>query len=259
MDTSAFECLILSLGADIAMDLLGIMMALRLMNARIRPLRVCFGAIFAGVSAFCIRGMGLPEPAAAAFWLPLAGVIMRLSGELKGFRAGVKSALTLLAGMGFLGGTVLALFGATGSLPAAYALSTAVSAAVFVGVLRAVRASRDIRRVRVECVIEERTLAFDAVVDSGNSLRDYLTYRPVIVAGESIGEKLFREAVLMRPIFADTAGGRQMMQLIIPHRTTLLIEGKRIDVKAALAFSSGLAKNAPALVPASLLYSEGES
>jgi len=259
MDTAAFGRTILMLAADIAMDLLGIMMALRLMNVRIRPLCVCFGAIFAGGSAVCIRGMQLSEPAEAALWLPLAGVIMRISGGGRGFRSGIKSALTLLAAMGFLGGTVLALYGATGSLCAAYALSTAVSAAIFVITLRAVRASKDIRRVRVECVIAERMLAFDAVVDSGNSLRDYLTHRPVIVAGEAVGERLFHEGVLMRPIFADTAGGRQMMQLVMPQRTTLLIEGKRLNVKAALAFSPGLEKNAPALVPASLLNSEGES
>ena len=50
------------------------------------------------------------------------------------------------------------------------------------------------------------------MVDSGNCLRDYLTHRPVIVMPQARGYRLFGlENTPLRPIFADTAGGRQMM------------------------------------------------
>ena len=57
----------------------------------------------------------------------------------------------------------------------------------------------------------------------------------------------------LRPIFADTAGGRQMMEIFVPQETVLLFGGKRRRVLAAVALCSGLGSGAPALVPASLL------
>ena len=109
--------------------------------------------------------------------------------------------------------------------------------------------------VRVRMTYKKRTARFSAVVDSGNCLRDYLTHRPVIVIPQARGNRLFGlEDTPLRPIFADTAGGRQMMFCLTPETnhplTTVEIEWA---VEAMLALSPGLGGNAPALLPASLL------
>ena len=118
--------------------------------------------------------------------------------------------------------------------------------------LRRMRQSATHVRVRMTC--GGRTAAFTAMVDSGNCLRDYLTHRPVIVMPQARGYRLFGlENTPMRPIFADTAGGRQMMFCLTPE-TTILDNGQtKRTVEALLALSPGLGGNAPALLPASLL------
>jgi len=93
---------------------------------------------------------------------------------------------------------------------------------------------------------------FDAIIDSGNTLRDYLTHRSVIVLPDGAREALGLCGVALRPIFADTAGGRQMMDCFMPEETLLIIGGKTICVRAAAAFSPGLREDAPALVPSAL-------
>ena len=89
---------------------------------------------------------------------------------------------------------------------------------------------------------------------SGNCLRDYLTHRPVIVMPQARGYRLFGlENTPLRPIFADTAGGRQMMLCLTPEATILDNGQTKRAVEALLALSPGLGGNAPALLPASLL------
>ncbi|MFR5786253.1 MAG: hypothetical protein ACLUHE_03325 [Christensenellales bacterium] len=84
--------------------------------------------------------------------------------------------------------------------------------------------------------------AFTAVVDSGNCLRDYLTHRPVIVMPQARGYRLFGlENTPLRPIFADTAGGRQMMLCLTPEANhPLTTDETERAVEALLALSPGL-------------------
>lgn len=120
--------------------------------------------------------------------------------------------------------------------------------------IRASRMRRDVQTVRVCMTYKKRTARFSAVVDSGNCLRDYLTHRPVIVIPQARGNRLFGlEDTPLRPIFADTAGGRQMMFCLTPERTILCDGRNEWAVEAMLALSPGLGGNAPALLPASLL------
>ena len=108
--------------------------------------------------------------------------------------------------------------------------------------------------VRVRMTCGGRTAAFTAMVDSGNCLRDYLTHRPVIVMPQARGYRLFGlENTPLRPIFADTAGGRQMMLCLTPEATILDNGQTKRAVEALLALSPGLGGNAPALLPVSLL------
>lgn len=78
------------------------------------------------------------------------------------------------------------------------------------------------------------------MVDSGNCLRDYLTHRPVIVIPQARGNRLFGlEDTPLRPIFADTAGGRQMMFCLTPERTILCDGRNEWAVEAMLGTFAG--------------------
>lgn len=238
----------LMLVIDIFQNTVALLMALRVLRVRIRPFRIVFAAIFGAAAAFSARIICLSRIQGMLAWLPVAACMMRIAAG-----APWRGAAVLLACEGFLGGVVLALAGATGSLPLAHALSAAAAGAVFVNTMRAGRAARDTHRVRIRCMIGGREYAFDAIIDSGNSLRDYLSHRPVIVASMDALGRGEMEGLRTRPIFADTAGGRQMMQMILPEQTTIEDNKTCLRVEAALAFSPGLRKGAPALVPSALL------
>ena len=237
---------------DVLQNTLAAAMALRVLRVRIRPVFAFFAALAGAIAALAAKVARLSRGAEALMWLPVALFMMRIAAGRAGrLRRAIGRAAVLLACEGFLGGVVLALYGATGSLPAAHVLSIGCAGAVFVSARRSAAAYGGVQRVRVTCRIGERTLGFDAIMDSGNSLRDYLTHRPVIVAAAA--EKSRMGDVRTRLIFADTAGGRQMMQLFIPDSVEIAMEGERIQVLAALAFSPAMRADAPALVPASLL------
>lgn len=98
------------------------------------------------------------------------------------------------------------------------------------------------------------------MVDSGNTLRDYLTHRPVIVLAHASGRRRFALGTApLRPIFADTAGGRRMMDCFVPEETIVEWAGGRQSVRAAVALSPYMREGAPALLPASLLSGEMDS
>ena len=230
--------------------LLCLAMMLRAMGRKIRPMRVLAAALLGALAAQIVRGTGLVRAQIVLLWLPLALAMAGLGGG--GFH--LRAACTLLACYGLLGGTVTALAGAAGSLPLAWAIGAGFACLSAACALRARRAAGDVRTVRVQITYAGRTVGLDAVVDSGNSLRDYLTHRPVIVMPEAAGRKLLvlGDAAL-RPIFADTAGGRQMMSCLTPQCTRLCLGKRTADVRACLALSPALAPDAPALVPQSLL------
>lgn len=240
---------------DMLHNTLALMMAARILRVRIRPLWIGFASFFGAASALSAKMAAISHGKGMLLWLPIALVMMRIATDAG--RAWRK-ALVLLTCEGFLGGVVLALSGATDSLLLANALSVVPAGAFFVNTFRVGRTVCDSRSVRIACVIGGRTFEFDAIVDSGNSLRDYLSLRPVIVVGmDALGQGVL-QTLRTRPIFADTAGGRQMMQMLLPERTTIYAEGTCLVVEAALAFSPGLGRRAPALAPASLLDEQNE-
>ena len=92
------------------------------------------------------------------------------------------------------------------------------------------------------------------MIDSGNTLRDYLTHLPVIVIPEETGKRALElDGLSLRPIFAQTAGGRQRMHVFAPERIELELDGAWHAVQAVIAFSPQMSGCVPALVPASLL------
>ncbi len=236
------------------MNALSVAAAVRMGGGRIRPLRVLCAAGVGSCMAALARRFALEHLYRACFWLPAAAVMMAIACGREMPRRPLRRAGLLLSAYGLLGGTVLALHGATGSLPIAYALGALGMTAAAVCSLRARRAALDIRRARVICRFQGRTASFDAMVDTGNTLRDYLTHLPVIViAEERARSALAMEGVRMRPIFASTAGGRQRMDVFSPQEITLELQGRRFFVRAVAALAPGMGKDAPALVPASLL------
>lgn len=243
---------------DMYQNTLMLLMALRILRVRIRPVRIGFAAFFGTIAAFATGYAHLSHGQGMLLSLPFAFMMMRIAaGAAKGTRDALRRTMTLLACAGFLGGVVLALAGALGSLPAAHTVSGVFAGAVFVGCLRAARTAQDAQKVYVRCEIAGKVFDFDAIVDSGNSLRDYLTHRPVIVAGINENMRKALEEINTRLIFADTAAGRVMMQMIVSEETSICVDNRWMRVHAALAFSPGMKAGAPALVPLALLEKEG--
>lgn len=80
----------------------------------------------------------------------------------------------------------------------------------------------------------------------------------IVAPEEGVRRRLGLEEKALRPIFADTAGGRQMMWCLTPDEIRITEGEKERMVCAMLALSPGLRGNAPALFPASLLQGNGQ-
>ena len=245
---------------DAAMDAAMLMIAARLDGRWLRPWRLLLGALTGAGCAWLARALALSQGQTAALWLP-AAYLMQLAAQ--GRRSAlhpVRCVCLLLCAAGLLGGTLTALASATESLVSAYALGGAMMTAMIACLLRARRAAEDVRRARIVCRYRGKTARFEAMIDSGNTLRDYLTHRPVIVMPEGRGRRLFGlESDMLRLIFADTAGGRQMMTVFVPQETMLESGGQMRRVCAAVALCGGLSESTPALVPVSLMEGQNEA
>ena len=239
------------------MNALMIALALRLGGTKILPVRVIHGALAGAAIARLTHG--LPRIQAMLVWLPAAMVMMRIAqGGISLLRM-LTGALLLMCAAGFAGGMVLALWGATGSLALAYVLGIGVSAVVCLCAVSKAPRPHD-GSARIVCAYHGRQATFDAMIDSGNTLRDYLTHLPVIVIAETTGrEALALDDAPLRPIFAQTAGGRQQMRAFSPQAVELEMAGTRRSVQAIIALSPQMSESVPALVPASLLGGDWNS
>ena len=243
---------------ELALDALMIALALRLGGWRIRPARVLVGAVL-GTMASAALG-GLPRALQAAMWLPVALAMMRAADGPAPVWLALRRAALLLCAAGLIGGTLLALLGAAGSPAAAYGIALAAVIAMACATGRARRSAAAMpQRLRIRCAFRGREITLHAIADSGNTLRDYLTHKPVVVLPQAAGQRLGLGGAALRPIFADTAGGRQMMACFTPQVLEALADGKRRTLSAVVALSPGLGADAPALVPAALLADKEES
>lgn len=237
---------------DFAADLLAALLAQRLAGGRLKPGRAAACALLGAMGAYMLRSLPVSRAGRLMAALPLAYLL----GGIACGGYSIRHAALLLASFGLLGGTVSALCAATGSLLWAWGIGAAAACAMTASVRRAARVQGDLQRVRVTLGCGVRVASFEAIVDSGNSLRDYLTHRPVIVLPEAAKRALGLEGAPLRVLFADTAGGRQMMRCFTPVKTQIEAEGKIVCVQACAAFSPGLAPHTPALLPRALLVQE---
>ena len=125
-----------TVSADTLANALCLCMALRMMDRRVRPARVAAASALGAGLACAARGTGLQG---ALLWLPVALLMARVAccrGRM------LRGALLLLASEGLLGGTVLALRGATGSLAAAWGIGAAATAVMALSACRARRAQQ---------------------------------------------------------------------------------------------------------------------
>ena len=227
------------------MNALMLAAALCLGGMRIRPLRLLLGAAAGAGAALCARRFNISR---AMLCLPAAAGMMCLAAGRHMYRRPVWHIVLLFSAGGLMGGTVLALSGALGSLFAAYP-AACISVLYLVLYLRRER----IKRVYIECA----GVRMPAIVDTGNTLRDYLTHLPVVVVPEGCAlAKALAGVLPLRPIFADTAGGRQMMRLCVPQRIRLVVNGRKQTVRAAVAMAAGLHAQSPALAPTALTDGE---
>ena len=235
---------------ELVMDALTLAVALRLAGRRPRLPRILPGALLGTLCSMAVRRLGLTHGQSAALWLPIAAVMMLIAGGDR--RKPIRGALLVMSAAGLLGGLVLALSSALGSLPMAYLLAIVCALGSAAYASRAGKSTVDKARVQIDC--RGRRGVFEALMDSGNGLRDYLTGRPVIVLPEEEGRRrLGLEGAALRPIVAKTAGGEQMMWCFLPERTVVIVNGRRKRAQAVVALSPGLTGEAPALVPIGLM------
>lgn len=232
------------------MNALMLALAVRLLGGRIRLLRVMAGA-FAG-AALAWAAAGASREITLLLWLPAAMMMMRIALGRETGKSLMIHALVLLCAAGLLGGMVLCFWGETGSLTLAYAFGAVAAAGIGAAQLKLSRRQRTC--TRMACVHNGRRAEFEAMIDSGNTLRDYLTHLPVIVIAESAGRNaLGLGDALLRPIFAQTAGGRQQMAVFAPQEVILNLDDGEKRVQAVVALSPGMSAGMPALVPAELV------
>lgn len=238
--------------ADMLADALMIVLAQRLAGMRPRIPFVLLGAALGTAAAAMARAMQLTRAAQAALWLPLAVAMAAAASIGQARRRIVRDGVLLLCAAGLMGGVVQALAGATGSLRAAYALGLLASAGMAARAMRARKTAQGVQCVRVTIAYRGRRASIEALVDSGNLLRDYLTQRPVIVLPEAFAKgKLAADGLGKRPVFAETAGGRRMMWCFTPDEVSVRIGGRCVRLEAAAAYAPGLA--GMALLPGALL------
>ena len=240
------------------MNALMLTLAVRFGGGRIRLLRVFAGALAGALIASAIRALALSRMQTACMWLPAAMIMMCIAEGRTALRTPVKSMLLLMCAAGLAGGTVLSFYGATGSLTGAYVLGALGALAAGLGAARVRRSAPDVHHARIICKHREIQASFDAMIDSGNTLRDYLTHLPVIVLPKAAAaQTLTIKDMPLRPIFAETAGGRQRMSVLAPQKIELQCQGIRRRVNAVIALSPQMGVNVPALVPAALLDEQG--
>lgn len=229
---------------ELAMDALALLTALRAGGRTVAPERVLLGAAAGTLVSLTARRLALSRTATAALWLPTALAMSALAGG----GASLRAAARLLLSTALLGGLTAALAGPLGSLPAA----RAVAALCVLAALCAGRRSAEAARVFIR--FKGRQAAFPALADSGNRLRDYLTGFPVIVLPEGAArEALGLVGAALRPIVAQTAGGRAMMWCFVPEEAAVFSGGRARRVRAAVALSPGMPGDAPALIPSALM------
>lgn len=234
---------------DMAVNALCLCMVQKLMNRRTHGWRTALGAGFGALAAWILRHVQMERLLEATLWLPIALGMVRIAVGRRPLRA----ALLLLAAAGLIGGTVSALAGATGSLAAGWGIGVIAVSFMAAGAKREKRAACDLARAEVTVTIHGCSASFEGIIDSGNCLRDYFSHRSVVVLPEGAKAQLGLCGAALRPIFADTAGGRMMMDCVTAERTQIMAEGFVYDVQACVAFSPGLAGGAPALIPAALV------
>ena len=234
---------------ELTADALALALALRLAGRRVRPARILAGAAFGALAAGLTRRLSRGQT--ALLWLPVALGMMALGGGAVTMRRPLRSAMLLLCAMGLLGGTLQALLGATGSLAAAYAMA-ACAVPTMAACMRRARGAAGAQTLLLRFCYQDKRFNLRGIVDSGNTLRDYLTDRPIVVFSLEDGRRMGLTA-RGRLLGADTAGGRQLMLCFTPQTLELNIGGGWRRVGAGVALAPGLPQGSPALVPQTLI------
>ena len=240
------------------MNTLMLMLAVRMGGGRIRMARVLLGALAGAAAAHGARCVALGRGQSMLLWLPIAAAMMRIAQGKAVKGRMIREALLLLCAAGFVGGMVLCFSGALQSLGLAYALGAAAACGIGLYALRTRRTAQSVVRAEMTVIYRGQQADFEAMIDSGNTLRDYLTHLPVIVLPKAAAaQTLTIKDMPLRPIFAETAGGRQRMSVLAPQKIELQCQGIRRRVNAVIALSPQMGVNVPALVPAALLDEQG--
>ncbi len=215
---------------------------------RIRPRRVLLfslcGAAY-GAAAMYVPTLSL-LPCKLLLCLAMA-LVFPYEG-LRGYMAGLAAMLAAALTVGGLGFLLICSFGSVKSLgygiPLRIMLLTALSAWAMPGVARRVRGKRLDNQNRHVLILRrgDREYALDAMVDSGNSLHDPVSGRPVAVAWLPEKGDI--------PIPAGTVSESSVLYAFRPD--SALLDGSDMDILVAVSKRPLRA----ALIPPAALYDE---
>jgi len=181
---------------NVTMDYLLLAVIRKLLGCRISHGRICLGAL-SGALLTCLI-VALPIPYTSVKFIlfhGLANIVMIKAGlGIKGMRE-LGKALILLYVSGFLTGGVFQFFGQYVRVGSVFFVLAVISYYVVSGILRLIvyLTGKNEYRCQVILLKGERSHRVEALIDTGNSLRDTVTGKPVSIIDKKAAKKLWGE------------------------------------------------------------------
>lgn len=210
-------------------------------GAEINRLRLFCGALLGGVYSLIILADGMPEWVSAGLKIAVSVLIVIISFRQYNIRSFIRSFLSFYTVSFVFAGLMLALWIFVSPDTMMYnngevyfgfdTMTLLVTATVCYAILRVIYFFIDKRTARaslynIEIYALDEVIRCRALLDSGNSLRDYFTSLPVIlVSGEKL-EKLISdesaaEALKIRYIPFSTVGGEGLIPVFRPQKVRI--------------------------------------
>lgn len=181
---------------NVTMDYILLAVIRKLSGYRVSHGRICLGAM-SGAFLTCLI-VALPIPYASVKFIlfhGLANVVMIKAGlGIKGMRELAKT-LILLYISGFLTGGVFQFFGQYVRVGSVFFVLAVISYSMVSGILRLIVYLTGQNEYRCQVILfkGKKSRRVDALIDTGNSLRDTVTGKPVSIIDKKAAEKLWEE------------------------------------------------------------------
>lgn len=211
-------------------------------GAEINRLRLFCGALSGGVYSLIILADGMPEWVSAALKIAVSVLIVIISFRQHNIRSFIRSFLSFYTVSFVFTGLMLALWIFVSPDTMMYnngtvyfgfdTMTLLVTATVCYAILRVIYFFIEKRTARaslynIEIYVFDEVIKCRALLDSGNSLRDYFTSLPVILVSEEKLEKILmdkseeKEPLKTRYVPFSTVGGEGIIPVFRPNKVRI--------------------------------------